>query len=75
VSVIVDSLGHMGTTTSSARYKEAIKPMDKTSEAVLALQPVTFRYRKELDPTALLSLDSWPKKLPRSIPIWWHATN
>jgi len=38
---------------SSARFKEAIKPMDKASEAILALQPVTFRYKKELDPQAV----------------------
>jgi Chaperone of endosialidase len=50
VAVIVDADGHLGTTTSSARYKEAINPMDKVSEAILALQPVTFRYKKELDP-------------------------
>src|SRR5262249_2607144 len=41
---------HLGTVVSSARYKEAIKPMDKTSEAIFALKPVTFRYKKELDP-------------------------
>jgi hypothetical protein len=35
---------------SSARYKDDIKPMDKVSEAILALKPVTFRYKKELDP-------------------------
>jgi uncharacterized coiled-coil protein SlyX len=50
VAVIVDASGHLGTTTSSARFKEAIKPMDKASEAILSLQPVTFRYKKELDP-------------------------
>ena len=27
--------------------------MDRTSEAVLALKPVTFRYKKELDPEAI----------------------
>ena len=53
VGVIVDSSGHLGTTTSSARFKEAIKPMDKASEAILALQPVTFHYKKELDPKAI----------------------
>jgi uncharacterized coiled-coil protein SlyX len=42
--------GHLGTLTSSARFKEAIKPMDKASEAILALKPVTFHYKKELDP-------------------------
>ena len=53
VGVVVDSSGHLGTTTSSARYKEAIKPMDKASEAIVSLQPVTFHYKKELDPQAI----------------------
>jgi trimeric autotransporter adhesin len=50
VPVIVDNSGRLGTTISSARFKEGIKPMDKTSEAILALKPVTFRYKKDLDP-------------------------
>jgi hypothetical protein len=50
VGVIVSSSGQLGTVTSSARFKEGIKPMDKASEALLALQPVTFRYKHELDP-------------------------
>src|SRR6267143_711490 len=50
VAVRIDSTGHLGTLTSSARFKEAIKPMDKASEAILALKPVTFRYKEELDP-------------------------
>ena len=53
VGVIIDTNGHLGTTTSSARFKEAIKPMDKTSEAILALKPVTFRYKHELDPDGI----------------------
>jgi hypothetical protein len=53
VAVIVDRDGHLGTTTSSARFKEAIKPMDKASEAILALKPVTFRYKHELDPDGI----------------------
>src|SRR5205823_6922248 len=53
IGVIVDSNGHLGTSTSSARYKENIQPMDKASEAILALKPVTFRYKKELDPKAI----------------------
>jgi hypothetical protein len=36
--VIVDSTGHLGTVTSAARFKEAIKPMDKASEVILALK-------------------------------------
>jgi hypothetical protein len=51
--VTVASGGRLGTVTSSARYKEGIKPMDKASEAILSLQPVTFRYKKELDPKAI----------------------
>src|SRR5262249_12022879 len=35
---------------SSARFKGEIKPMDKDSEAILALKPVTFRYKKQIDP-------------------------
>jgi len=50
VAVIVDSSGHLGTSTSSARFKKNIQPMDKASEAILALKPVTFRYKQELDP-------------------------
>jgi len=53
VGVIIDSSGHLGTTTSSARFKENIKPMDKASEAILALQPVTFRYKHDLDPNGI----------------------
>ena len=46
----VNSSGQLGVRASSARYKDAIKPMDKASEAILALKPVTFRYKKEIDP-------------------------
>ena len=45
--------GQLGVRASSARYKEAIKPMDKASEAILALKPVTFRYKQELDPDGI----------------------
>jgi hypothetical protein len=51
--VAVNANGQLGIRASSARFKEAIKPMDKTSEAILALQPVTFRYKKELDAKAI----------------------
>jgi hypothetical protein len=53
VGVMIDTSGHLGTVVSSARYKEAIKPMHKASEAILALKPVTFRYKKELDPDGI----------------------
>jgi hypothetical protein len=53
VTVIIDANGHLGTVTSSERFKDQIKPMDKASEAILALKPVTFRYKHELDPDAI----------------------
>jgi Chaperone of endosialidase len=51
--VLVAANGQLGTMTSSARFKEEIKPMDKASEALLALKPVTFRYKKEIDPARI----------------------
>ena len=53
VGVIVDSSGHLGTVVSSERFKDAVKPMDKASEAILALKPVTFHYKHELDPEGI----------------------
>jgi hypothetical protein len=57
-SVVVNSNGRLGTVASSQRFKDDIKPMDKASEAILALKPVTFRYKKEidLDPTPQFGL-------------------
>ena len=49
VGVLVNSNGRLGTMTSSRRFKEEIKPMDQASEALFALKPVTFRYKKEID--------------------------
>jgi hypothetical protein len=53
IGVIVGNSGQLGTVVSSARFKDAIKPMDKASEAILALQPVTFHYKHELDPDGI----------------------
>src|SRR5262249_49473843 len=53
VAVFVNSTGRLGTLTSSARFKDEIRPMDKVSEAILTLKPVTFRYKKEIDPAGI----------------------
>jgi hypothetical protein len=45
--VLVDGFGKLGTASSSARFKKAIKPMDCASEAILAFKPVTFRYKSD----------------------------
>ena len=50
VAVRVSSSGQLGTVPSSKRFKDEIKPMDKASEAILALKPVSFRYKHEVDP-------------------------
>ncbi len=56
VGVFVNSDGRLGTMTSSARYKNQIKPMGEASEALFALTPVTFRYKKEIDSTGIQQL-------------------
>jgi len=51
--VFITGNGKLGTLTSSARFKEDIEPMADASESILALKPVTFRYRGEIDPEAI----------------------
>jgi trimeric autotransporter adhesin len=45
--VYINSSGQLGTQSSSHRFKKEIKPMDQKSEAILALKPVTFRYKSD----------------------------
>ena len=45
VPVMIDSAGQLGTVSSSSRFKTDIKPIEKASESILALQPVSFRYK------------------------------
>lgn len=52
-AVYVNSSGQLGTLTSSARFKEAIQSMGASSDSVLALHPVTFRYKPEIDAKGL----------------------
>jgi trimeric autotransporter adhesin len=56
IGVLVNSNGKLGTTTSSRRFKEEIKPMDQGSEALFALKPVSFRYKKDIDPAGTSQL-------------------
>jgi hypothetical protein len=49
--VLINSDDQLGTSIiSSNRFKQDIKPMDKASEALFSLKPVTFRYKNEIDP-------------------------
>jgi trimeric autotransporter adhesin len=52
-AVQVNAAGQLGTAPSSERFKDQIRQMDKASEAVLALKPVTFRYKMEIDPAGI----------------------
>ena len=47
IPVLIDSAGQLGTLSSSRRFKKDIKPMNETSEAILALKPVTFHYKND----------------------------
>jgi hypothetical protein len=50
VPVYVDAGGHLGTATSSGRFKQDIQSMANTSEALYSLRPVTFKYKPGIDP-------------------------
>jgi hypothetical protein len=55
-SVTITSSGRLGRgNVSSRRYKHDIKPMEKASEVLYALKPVSFRYNKEYDATQTLA--------------------
>jgi uncharacterized coiled-coil protein SlyX len=56
IPVLINSNDKLGTTTSSKRFKEDIKPMGETSETLFALNPVTFRYKKDIDPAGTSQL-------------------
>jgi hypothetical protein len=47
IPVVIDSAGQLGTIVSSKLFKKEIQPMDKTSEAILSLKPVTFYYKSD----------------------------
>jgi hypothetical protein len=51
IPVLINSNSKLGTATSSKRFKKDIKPMDKASEALFSLTPVSFHYKEEIDPT------------------------
>src|SRR4029079_11778549 len=56
IPVVVDSAGQLGTVSSSRRFKDEIKPMDNSSEAILGLKPVTFHYKSDNNGTPQVGL-------------------
>jgi Chaperone of endosialidase len=55
-SMAIDATGKLGTAVSSRRFKHDIKPMDKASEAILALKPVIFHYKSDAKNTPCFGL-------------------
>jgi len=54
--VTITSIGRLGRgNVSSRRYKHDIEPINKASEVLFALKPVSFRYNKEYDCTQTLA--------------------
>ena len=51
--MFVSPNGRLGTSTSSQRFKDEIKPMERVSEMLFGLKPVTFRYKKAIDPQGI----------------------
>jgi hypothetical protein len=47
IPVVIDSASQLGTVSSSKRFKKEIKPMDNSSETILALKPVSFQYKND----------------------------
>jgi hypothetical protein len=56
IPVLIDSAGQLGTMSSSRRFKKEIKSMDKASESILALKPVTFHYKSDKTDTPQFGL-------------------
>jgi hypothetical protein len=55
--VLIDSAGKLGTINgTSLRFKNEIQPMDKASESILALKPVTFQYETDKTNTTQFGL-------------------
>jgi hypothetical protein len=55
-AVFVNTNGRLGTVQSYRRFKDGIKPMEQASESLFALKPVTFHYKKEIDPAGTSQL-------------------
>ena len=68
MAVGITADGQLGVKASSTRFKEAIKPMEKASEAILSLKPVTFRYKTALDPKGVPQFGLVAEQVEKVIP-------
>jgi hypothetical protein len=69
-AVVVNIFGQLGLAPSSQRFKDDIKPIDKASESLLRLKPVTFRYKKEIDPEARQQFGLVAEEVEKVNQIW-----
>jgi hypothetical protein len=67
---VVNIFGQLGLAPSSQRFKDDIKPIDKASESLLRLKPVTFRYKKEIDPEARQQFGLVAEEVEKVNQIW-----
>ena len=54
--VVVSDQGQLGTVSSSERFKKDIATMQRASEAILSLRPVTFHYKTDTKDTPQFGL-------------------
>ena len=54
-AVYVNADGKLGALVSSRRFKDKIRPMEHASEVIYQLNPVSFRYKPEIEPDRLAS--------------------
>ena len=66
--VLVSVTGQLGITVSSERFKDDIVSMGDASEALFALKPVTFHYKKQLDPYGVAQFGSVAEQVAKVDP-------
>jgi trimeric autotransporter adhesin len=66
--VYVNSEGKLGAQVSSRRFKDEIKPMEKASEVIYSLKPVSFRYKAEIEPTRARSFGLIAEEVEKANP-------
>jgi hypothetical protein len=55
-TVMVDGFGHLGTTSSSRRFKDDIRDIAEESDGLMRLRPVAFKYKNDLAGTTQYGL-------------------
>ena len=67
-AVYVSAGGKLGQMVSSRRFKDEVKPMEKASEVIYGLNPVSFRYKAEIEPSRPLSFGLIAEDVEKTAP-------